>query len=155
MVMRFSTFLPDQLGFGSAPRPGRYTLLAHAHALQRLLPVAAEQGVEMIVGGPYNSGILAGGSHSEYQEAPDRIIQRVRHINVIADVHGVNVEVAALPFSPAHPVAAAIIPGAAQPSRIAEDREAVREEIPPTSGGPCATPTSSAPTHRSPEATER
>jgi D-threo-aldose 1-dehydrogenase len=50
------------------PRPdgfllaGRDTLMDHERALQRLLPMAAEQGVEIIVGGPCNSGVLAGGS---------------------------------------------------------------------------------------------
>lgn len=65
------------------PRPdgfllaGRYTLLDHEHALTRLLPMAQEQGVDMVVGGPYSSGILVGGTHFEYQEAPPAVIERV------------------------------------------------------------------------------
>ncbi|MER5796010.1 aldo/keto reductase [Streptomyces sp. NPDC001980] len=109
---------------------GRYTLLDHAHALQRLLPTAAEQGVSMVVGGPYSSGILAGGTHFEYQEAPPEILEKVRHIKELTARHGVSIKAAALQFSLAHPVTAAVIPGATKPSRIAEDLAALDEPIP-------------------------
>ena len=56
---------------------GRYTLLDHEHALQRVMPTAAIQGVDIIVGGPYSSGILAGGTHFEYAEAPSEITAKV------------------------------------------------------------------------------
>ncbi|MEU7632357.1 aldo/keto reductase [Nocardia sp. NPDC049220] len=118
------------------PRPdvfllaGRYTLLDHEHALERLLPMAAAQGLEMIVGGPYNSGVLAGGCHFEYQTASAEIVDRVRRITETADRHGISVKAAALQFSLAHPVAVATIPGASRPSRIAEDHAAVRADIP-------------------------
>ncbi|MER7983739.1 aldo/keto reductase [Streptomyces sp. NPDC095817] len=109
---------------------GRYTLLDHEHALKRLLPMAEEQGVGMVVGGPYSSGILAGGKHFEYQDAPPEIIERVRRIKQIAEQHGVSIKAAALHFSLAHPVSAAVIPGATKPSRVAEDLAALHEEIP-------------------------
>ncbi|GAA3173638.1 MULTISPECIES: aldo/keto reductase [Streptomyces] len=118
------------------PRPdgfllaGRYTLLDHGQALQRLLPAAREQGVEMIVGGPYSSGVLAGGTHFEYQKAPAHIVEAVRRIRELTDRHGVSIKAAALQFVLAHPVTAAAIPGASRPSRIAEDLGALREEIP-------------------------
>ncbi|MFE7311805.1 aldo/keto reductase [Streptomyces sp. NPDC057555] len=118
------------------PRPdgfllaGRYTLLDHRQALQRLLPAAQEQGVDMVVGGPYSSGVLVGGTHFEYQPAPDHILRTVRHIRELAERHGVTVKAAALQFALAHPAAAAAIPGATHPSRIAEDLSALREEIP-------------------------
>ncbi|MFD7894926.1 aldo/keto reductase [Streptomyces sp. NPDC059743] len=118
------------------PRPdgfllaGRYTLLDHAHALQRLLPAAQEQGVEMVVGGPYSSGVLAGGTHFEYQQAPPGIIDRVRRIKELTDRYGMSIKAAALQFSLAHPVAAAAIPGASKPSRIIEDSAALEEKVP-------------------------
>ncbi|MFJ9680363.1 aldo/keto reductase [Streptomyces sp. NPDC101194] len=118
------------------PRPdafllaGRYTLLDHRRALQRLLPAAQEQGVDMVVGGPYSSGVLVGGTHFEYQPAPAHILETVRRIRVLAERHGVSVKAAALQFALAHPVAVAAIPGATRPSRIAEDLDALREEIP-------------------------
>ncbi|MFF7776547.1 aldo/keto reductase [Streptomyces tanashiensis] len=118
------------------PRPdgfllaGRYTLLDHEHAMERLLPMAQEQGVGMVVGGPYSSGILAGGTHFEYQQAPPEIVERVGRLKALTDRHGVSVKAAALQFSLAHPVSAAVIPGATRPSRIAEDVAALDETVP-------------------------
>ncbi|MFF0747221.1 aldo/keto reductase [Streptomyces sp. NPDC004111] len=109
---------------------GRYTLLDHEHALTRLLPMAQEQGVDMVVGGPYSSGILAGGTHFEYQQAPAEIIERVGKLKALAAEHGVSIKAAALQFSLAHPASAAVIPGATRPSRIAEDTAALNETIP-------------------------
>ncbi|GGV64245.1 aldo/keto reductase [Streptomyces thermoviolaceus] len=109
---------------------GRYTLLDHEHALQRLLPMAQEQNVDMVVGGPYSSGILAGGSHFEYQQAPPEIVERVGKLKALAEKHGVGIKAAALQFSLAHPTAAAVVPGATRPSRIAEDTAALTEKIP-------------------------
>ncbi|WP_369044270.1 aldo/keto reductase [Streptomyces sp. Midd1] len=109
---------------------GRYTLLDHDRALQRLLPSAAEQGVNVVVGGPYSSGILAGGTHFEYQQAPAHIVEKVERIKAVARRHGVGIKAAALQFSLAHPATAAAIPGATRPSRIAEDVAALGESIP-------------------------
>lgn len=118
------------------PRPdgfllaGRYTLLDHEHALTRLLPLAQEQNVDMVVGGPYSSGILADGTHFEYQQAPAEIIERVGKLKALADEHGISIKAAALQFSLAHPASAAVIPGATRPSRIAEDTAALNENVP-------------------------
>ncbi|WNI26569.1 aldo/keto reductase [Streptomyces sp. ITFR-16] len=118
------------------PRPdafllaGRYTLLDHERALQRLLPAAAEQGVDIVVGGPYSSGILAGGSHFEYAEAPDAVVRKVARIKALAQENGIGIKSAALQFVLAHPAVAAVIPGATRPSRIAEDLAAPAQEVP-------------------------
>ncbi|MFJ5282115.1 aldo/keto reductase [Streptomyces parvulus] len=109
---------------------GRYSLLDHEHALQRLLPVAEEQGLGMVVGGPYSSGILAGGSTFEYVPAPAEIIERVKRIRVVCDKFGVGIKAAALQFSLANPVAKAVIPGATSPGHSAEDVAALQEDIP-------------------------
>ncbi|MFJ5786446.1 aldo/keto reductase [Streptomyces hydrogenans] len=109
---------------------GRYTLLDHEHALTRLLPMAQEQNVDMVVGGPYSSGILAGGTHFEYQQAPAEIIERVGKLKALAERHGISIKAAALQFSLAHPASAAVIPGATRPSRIAEDTAALNEKVP-------------------------
>ncbi|MCC5037043.1 aldo/keto reductase [Streptomyces sp. WAC 00631] len=109
---------------------GRYTLLDHEHALTRLLPMAQEQGVDMVVGGPYSSGILAGGTHFEYQQAPAEIIERVGRLKALAEKHGVSIKAAALQFSLSHPASAAVIPGATRPGRITEDTAALNETVP-------------------------
>jgi D-threo-aldose 1-dehydrogenase len=109
---------------------GRYTLLDHARALQRVMPAAAQRGVDIVVGGPYSSGILAGGAHFEYQKASPEIVARVEAIKAVAQRHGISVKAAALQFALAHPAVASVIPGASRPERIAEDQAALREVIP-------------------------
>ena len=109
---------------------GRYTLLDHERALQRLMPAAAKRGVDVVVGGPYSSGILAGGTHFEYQKASPEIIAKVERIKAIAQQHGISVKAAALQFALAHPAVASVIPGASRPERIVEDHAALHEQIP-------------------------
>ena len=118
------------------PRPdgallaGRYTLLDHERALQRVMPRAAELGFGIVVGGPYSSGALVGGPNFEYSPATASMLERVARIKSIADRHRVSMKAAGLQFSLAHPAAAAVIPGASRPSRIAEDGAALREMVP-------------------------
>lgn len=109
---------------------GRYTLLDHDRALQRLMASALAQNVEIVVGGPYSSGILAGGAHFEYQKASPQIVSKVEQIKRIAAAHGVDVKAAALQFSLANPAVAAVIPGSSRPGRIAEDVAALSAVIP-------------------------
>lgn len=118
------------------PRPdgcllaGRYTLLDHDRALQRLMPKAAEQNVGIVVGGPYSSGALVGGPNFEYAPASQAILDKVARIQAIADRHGISMKAAGLQFPLANPAVAAVIPGASRPSRIAEDRAALEETVP-------------------------
>src|SRR6516164_6196514 len=109
---------------------GRYTLLDHERALQRLMPAAAEKDVDIVIGGPYSSGVLAGGSHFEYQKASPEIVAKVERIKGIAQRYKVPIKAAALQFSLAHPAVAAVIPGASRPERIAEDHAALKAAIP-------------------------
>ena len=84
----------------------------------------------MVISGPYSSGVLAGGSHFEYQKASPEILAKVERIKAIAQRYKVPVKAAALQFSLAHPAVAAVIPGASRPERIAEDHAALRAPIP-------------------------
>jgi len=118
------------------PRPdgfllaGRYTLLDHAHALQRVMPMVAERGLGIVVGGPYSSGALVGGPNFEYAPITPAIRDKVARIKAIADRHGISMKAAGLQFSLAHPAVAAVIPGASRPGRIAEDSAALNEVVP-------------------------
>ena len=109
---------------------GRYTLLDHDRALQRVMPKVAERGLGIIVGGPYSSGALVGGPNFEYAPAPPAILDKVARIKALADAHGISMKAAGLQFSLANPAVAAVIPGASRPGRIAEDRAALKEAIP-------------------------
>ncbi|MGG4491151.1 aldo/keto reductase [Metabacillus idriensis] len=109
---------------------GRYSLLDHDRALQRVMPASIKHNMGIVVGGPYSSGILAGGTHFEYQKASPEIIDKVSKIKNITDRHGISIKAAALQFSLANPAVAAVIPGASKPERITEDKAALNTVIP-------------------------
>lgn len=118
------------------PRPdgfllaGRYTLLDHSRALQRVMPRVAERGLGIVVGGPYSSGALVGGPNFEYAPATPAILEKVARIKSIADQHGVSMKAAGLQFALANPAVVAVIPGASKPGRVEEDRAALQETVP-------------------------
>jgi D-threo-aldose 1-dehydrogenase len=102
---------------------GRYSLLEQT-ALDSFLPMCARREIGVIVGGPYNSGILATGARREatynYAPAPPGVLERVRVLERVVAAHGVPLAAAALQFPFHHPAVAAVIPGA----RAAEEVEA-------------------------------
>jgi D-threo-aldose 1-dehydrogenase len=109
---------------------GRYTLLDHEHALQRVMPAVHEQGIDIVIGGPYSSGVLVGGPNFEYKRAPAEIVARVKALQASADRYGIPLKAAALQFCLAHPAVVAVIPGASKPSRVIEDHVALTTAIP-------------------------
>ncbi|USI72541.1 aldo/keto reductase [Sphingomonas morindae] len=108
---------------------GRYSLL-NQPALDRLFPFCAERGVHVVVGGPYNSGLLAGGRTYEYQDAPAEMIARRDRIAALCAAHGVDIRAAALQFCAAHPVVAAIIPGAKRADKVRDNARLMAAPIP-------------------------
>ena len=125
LLLDLSEFKPD-----GTLLAGRYTLLDYERALQRLMPAAQAKGVDIVVGGPYSSGVLAGGKHFEYAEASPEILARVAKIKALTERYGIPIKAAALQFSLAHPASAAVIPGASRPDRINEDHAALKAKIP-------------------------
>lgn len=109
---------------------GRYTLLDHERALQRVMPDVAARGLGIVIGGPYSSGALVGGPNFEYAPARPELLARVARIKAIADRYGVSMKAAGLQFALAHPAVVGVIPGASKPDRIAEDRAALHEVVP-------------------------
>ncbi|HZP20378.1 MAG TPA: aldo/keto reductase [Bauldia sp.] len=89
---------------------GRYTLLEQ-DPLDTLLPAVQKHGASIIVGGPFNSGVLVGRETWNYTKAPEQVMKRVRAIADVCDSHGVPLPAAALKFPLAHPAVASIIPG--------------------------------------------
>ena len=91
---------------------GRYTLLDHELALERLMPAAQREKVDIVIGGPCSSGVLAGGHHSEYGAVPPAIANKVEKISGLCAEYKIPIKAAPLHFSLAHPASAAVIPGA-------------------------------------------
>lgn len=97
---------------------GRYTL-ADQTALPQLLPLCVARNVRVVIGGPFNSGILASGArprdgrapYFNYQPAPTDIVARVAAIEAVCAAHQVPLKAAALQFPLAHPAVACIAPG--------------------------------------------
>ncbi len=93
----------------------RYTLL-ETDVLDEEFPRCAERGVGIVVGGGYNSGILATGAIPgamyNYKPAGPEILDRVAKIEAVCKRHGVSLAAAALQFPLGHPIVASIIPGA-------------------------------------------
>ena len=122
----------EAMGFGDWDAfllAGRYTLLEQA-PLDDLLPQCVARGTSIIVGGPLNSGILAGRDTWNYAAAPADVVARVEAIRAVCDRHGVPLPAAALQFPLAHPAVAAIIPGPRVSSEFTENLELLRRKIP-------------------------
>ena len=113
---------------------GRYTLLDQS-ALPDLLPKCVARNVGMIVGGPYNSGILAvgpvEGARYDYATATAGVIDRVRRLAAICATYGVPLQAAALQFPLSHPAVSTVIAGAATPGEVAANVEFMSFPIPP------------------------
>lgn len=108
----------------------QYTLLQHEKALQNMMPTAEQNNVDIVVGSPYNSGVLLGGDHFNYEKAGSEILERVEQLKEIGQKHDVSLKAAALQFSTAHPAVKSVIPGSTRPDRIKEDLEMIQKEIP-------------------------
>jgi D-threo-aldose 1-dehydrogenase len=115
---------------------GRYTLLEQT-ALASLLPRCVERGTSVVIGGAYNSGILATGTrgggplHYDYGEPPAEVVARVRAIEAICDRFAVTLPAAALQFALAHPAVASVVVGLGSAARVAQTIELYGSPIPP------------------------
>lgn len=108
---------------------GRYTLLEQ-DALEVLFPACVREGTSIIVGGPYNSGILVGGTTWNYAEAPPDLVWRVVEIRRVCDSHQTPLPAAALQFCLAHPVVRTVIPGARTAQEVQEAVDWMETPIP-------------------------
>lgn len=114
---------------------GRYTLLEQ-QSLDTFMPACARHGATVIIGGAYNSGILATGTRGpgpryfNYAPAPDAIVERVGRLESVCDEFGVTLAAAALQFPLAHPVVASVIPGVATVGQFEQTLRLFGENIP-------------------------
>lgn len=112
---------------------GRYTLLDQG-SLDSFLPLCESKGVSVIIGGPYNSGILAvgavAGAHYDYGLASEATMDRVRHLSAVCTRYGIQLPSAALQFPLHHPCVASVIPGARSRNEVERNLELYRAAIP-------------------------
>jgi D-threo-aldose 1-dehydrogenase len=110
---------------------GRYTLLEQA-SLEPLLDRCAGRGIGIVIGGPFNSGILAGTRKFNYEEAPAGVVARVEAIAAICRQADVPLQAAALQFPMAHPAVVSCIPGAQNPAQLRQNAAWFAQPIPDT-----------------------
>jgi D-threo-aldose 1-dehydrogenase len=112
---------------------GRYTLLEQT-PLDGFFAACQAQGISIIVGGPFNSGVLVRAGQPDatynYEAVPTAINERVGRIAEICKRHGVQLPAAALQFCLAHPVVACVIPGARSAAETASHWQMLKAEIP-------------------------
>ncbi len=112
---------------------GRYTLLEQ-EALDSFLPLCVDRGIGVVIGGPYNSGILATGpkpgAFYNYDLARPEILERVRQIEQVCNHHGVRMVDAAFRFPLRHPSVVSVIPGGQGMTEMEGNIAAERARVP-------------------------
>ena len=102
---------------------GRYTLLDRSGA-QRLLPLCAQRDVGVVLGGVFNSGVLADphpGAQFDYVDATEEVLVRAREMRRLCESAGVALPAAALRFAMAHPAITTVLVGARTASEVVDD----------------------------------
>ena len=114
---------------------GRYTLLEQTgHDV--LFPRCRQTDTAIVIGGPYNSGVLAtgvkntSGLHYNYQQVPPDVVVRVQQLERVCDEYGVPLAAAALQFPLAQPGVVSVVPGLDRPDRVSETLKLYRTPIP-------------------------
>jgi D-threo-aldose 1-dehydrogenase len=111
---------------------GRYTLLDQG-ALDDLFPACAARGMGIVLGGVYNSGILAdprAGATFDYREADATLVTRAQRLESLCGDHGIGLKAAAIQFALAHPVVNGAVLGARNAAEIGESMAMAAEPIP-------------------------
>jgi D-threo-aldose 1-dehydrogenase len=112
---------------------GRYTLLEQG-GLEAFLPECVKRNVSVILGGPYNSGILTGGvkpgATHDYVAAPAQLIEKAQKIEAVCQRHGVELGAAAMQFPLFHPAVCSVIPGALAAAEVQQNIARLSAKIP-------------------------
>ena len=129
MMTRFLRFCEPDFWLVAMP----YTLLRQ-EMLDGEFDICAERGIGVVLGAPYQSGILATGAvpgaRCDYRPATENELQKVRRIETVCARHDVPIAAAALQFVLGHPVVATVIPGAASAAQVERNVATFRHPIP-------------------------
>jgi D-threo-aldose 1-dehydrogenase len=111
---------------------GRYTLLEQS-ALAELLPEAVARGRSVVIGGVFNSGLLADprpGATYDYAAAPEDVLRRALRLKAVAERHGVPLRAAALHYPLGHPAVASVLVGARSAAEVRDAAEQLGRAVP-------------------------
>jgi len=109
---------------------GRYTLLEQT-PMDDLIPACRASGTTLIIGGPFNSGVMVGREMWNYAKAPEDVLAQVRKIYAICADNNVDPPVAALQFPLANPMVSSVIPGAKSVAEFRGILEWAAQSTPP------------------------
>lgn len=112
---------------------GRYTLLDQS-ALTELLPAAVERGISVVIGGAFNSGLLADprpDATYNYAQVPGDLLDRALRMREVAERHGISLRAAALAFCAAHPAVASVLVGARSAAEVRDAADQFAVPVPP------------------------
>ncbi len=108
---------------------GRYTLLEQ-EPIDTLLPECARKGAGLVIGGPYNSGVLVGRDTFNYSEIPQEVAAKVQKIQSICDDYNVELPQAALHFVLLNPQVTTVVPGSQTVDEVMENASLLDKPVP-------------------------
>jgi len=112
----------------------QYSLIDHKNALNNIFPVVRQKNASLVIGSSLNAGFISGSPRYNYgkdsYKIPAAYIEKRRRLREVAANHGVDLRTAALQFSAAPDVAAALVVGASTEHQILEDFTSMQTEIP-------------------------
>ena len=113
----------------------QYSLIEHANALNHIFPVARQHNVKFVVGSSLNAGFISGRPRYNYGnlswDIPRQYIEKREKLRAVAAQFGVDLRTAALRFSAAPDVAAALVVGAHTEAQVLENVTSMQTTIPP------------------------
>ncbi len=113
----------------------QYSLIDHANALNNVFPVARQRNVKFVIGSSLNAGFISGSPRYNYGknswDIPREYIQKREKLRAVAAQYGVDLRTAALRFSAAPDVAAALIVGARSEEQVLANVTSMQATIPP------------------------
>jgi D-threo-aldose 1-dehydrogenase len=112
----------------------QYSLIDHKNALNNVFPAVRQKNVSLVIGSSLNAGFISGSSRYNYgkdsYKIPATHIEKRKKLRDIAANHGVDLRTAALQFSAAPDVAAALVVGVSREHQILEDYTSMQTKIP-------------------------
>jgi D-threo-aldose 1-dehydrogenase len=112
----------------------QYSLIDHKNALDQVFPAARAKGVSFVIGSSLNAGFISGSPRYNYgkesYKIPPAFLEKRKRLREVASNHGVDLRTAALQFSAAPDVAAALVVGASSEQQILADYTSMQTKIP-------------------------
>jgi len=131
-VNRVLTELGENCNFDCFLIAGRYTMLDQS-AVDEVLPLCLRKNIAVIIGSPYNTGILHDprpDSTFDFVQAPSNLIEKARKLKLVCDKYNVPLPAAAIQFPFAHPAVVQVLTGARSAKELQENLRLIQFEIP-------------------------